>query len=119
METGLTTGGSRLWADGLTKIYRGRRVVDDVHVAVQQGEIVGLLGPNGAGKTTAIGIISSLVNKSSGEVEVFGHSIDTDLEAAKACIGVVVTSRKWQLLCKSGVSKWFIMVLCLFRLFTT
>jgi ABC-2 type transport system ATP-binding protein len=48
-----------------------------------------LLGPNGAGKSTAIGIVSSLVNKSSGTVTVFGHSIDTDLEAAKSCLGVV------------------------------
>tara|TARA_R110002049_G_scaffold54869_32_gene152494 strand:+ start:7857 stop:8687 length:831 start_codon:yes stop_codon:yes gene_type:complete len=48
-----------------------------------------LLGPNGAGKTTAIGIISSLVNKSAGEVEIFGHSIDNDLAAAKSCIGLV------------------------------
>ncbi len=48
-----------------------------------------MLGPNGAGKTTAIGIISSLVNKSAGEVEIFGHSIDNDLAAAKSCIGLV------------------------------
>jgi ABC-2 type transport system ATP-binding protein len=48
-----------------------------------------LLGPNGAGKTTAIGIITSLVTKTSGAVRVFGLDIDTHLEAAKACIGVV------------------------------
>jgi ABC-2 type transport system ATP-binding protein len=48
-----------------------------------------LLGPNGAGKTTAIGIVSSLVTKSSGKVSVFGHDIDTALEAAKTCLGVV------------------------------
>jgi ABC-2 type transport system ATP-binding protein len=48
-----------------------------------------LLGPNGAGKTTAIGIVCSLVNKSGGEVRVFGHSIDHDLAAAKSCIGLV------------------------------
>jgi ABC-2 type transport system ATP-binding protein len=48
-----------------------------------------LLGPNGAGKTTAIGIISSLVNKSGGEVEIFGHNLDTEQEAAKACLGIV------------------------------
>jgi len=48
-----------------------------------------LLGPNGAGKTTAIGIITSLVNKTSGKISVFGLDIDKHLEAAKACIGVV------------------------------
>ena len=46
--------GSRLHAEGLTKIYRKRVVVDDVAIRVDQGEIVGLLGPNGAGKTTLI-----------------------------------------------------------------
>ena len=46
-------------------------------------------GPNGAGKTTLIGIITSLVNKTAGEARVFGHDIDRELEAAKACIGVV------------------------------
>ena len=48
-----------------------------------------MLGPNGAGKTTAIGVITSLINKTAGTVRVFGHDIDTDLNAAKACLGVV------------------------------
>ena len=48
-----------------------------------------MLGPNGAGKTTAIGIITSLVNKTTGTVSVFGHDIDKDLAGAKACLGVV------------------------------
>jgi ABC-2 type transport system ATP-binding protein len=56
---------------------------------VEEGDFFALLGPNGAGKTTAIGIITSLVNKTSGRVEVFGHSLDTELAAAKACLGVV------------------------------
>ncbi|MET1255145.1 ABC transporter ATP-binding protein [Aliikangiella maris] len=68
---------------------------EDVHALkgisfeVEEGDFVALLGPNGAGKSTTIGIICSLVNKSSGTVEVFGHSIDTELEAAKRCIGLV------------------------------
>jgi len=74
----------------LSKTYdNGTQALKGIDLAVEAGDFYALLGPNGAGKTTAIGIISSLVNKSSGEVEVFGHSIDTDLEAAKACIGVV------------------------------
>ena len=56
---------------------------------VKPGDFYALLGPNGAGKTTAIGIICSLVNKTAGQVEIFGHSIDTDAAAAKACIGLV------------------------------
>ena len=74
----------------LTKTYaNGNQALKGIDLAVEQGDFYALLGPNGAGKTTAIGIISSLVNKSGGEVEIFGHSIDTDLEAAKACIGIV------------------------------
>lgn len=74
----------------LKKTYaNGQQALKGIDLSVEAGDFYALLGPNGAGKTTAIGIICSLVNKSSGEVEVFGHSIDTDLEAAKACIGVV------------------------------
>ena len=74
----------------LTKTYaNGNQALKGIDLSVEAGDFYALLGPNGAGKTTAIGIISSLVNKSGGEVEVFGHSIDTDLEAAKSCIGLV------------------------------
>ena len=74
----------------LTKTYsNGNQALKGIDLSVAAGDFYALLGPNGAGKTTAIGIVSSLVNKSGGEVEVFGHNIDTDLEAAKACIGVV------------------------------
>ncbi len=74
----------------LTKTYaNGNRALKGIDLTVAEGDFYALLGPNGAGKTTAIGIISSLVNKSGGEVEIFGHNIDTELEAAKACIGIV------------------------------
>jgi len=59
---------SRLRGDGLTKVYRRRRVVDDVVISVQQGEIVGLLGPNGAGKTTTFYMLVGLIPPDSGEV---------------------------------------------------
>src|SRR3989442_15659759 len=52
----------------ITKTYRGRKVVDDVSVFVQQGEVVGLLGPNGAGKTTSFYIIVGLISPDSGRV---------------------------------------------------
>jgi len=74
----------------LTKTYKnGVQAVKGINLSVQAGDFFALLGPNGAGKTTTIGIITSLVNKTSGQVKVFGHDIDTDLEAAKACIGLV------------------------------
>jgi ABC-2 type transport system ATP-binding protein len=74
----------------LTKTYsNGNQALKGIDLTVEAGDFYALLGPNGAGKTTAIGIISSLVNKSGGEVEIFGHALDTDLEAAKACLGIV------------------------------
>ncbi|MBU2916347.1 ABC transporter ATP-binding protein [Psychrosphaera sp. F3M07] len=77
----------------LTKTYQSKsRTVEalkGISLNVKQGDFFALLGPNGAGKSTTIGIISSLVNKTSGTVKVFGHDIDTELEVAKAQIGLV------------------------------
>jgi ABC-2 type transport system ATP-binding protein len=74
----------------LTKTYgNGVQALKGIDLSVESGDFYALLGPNGAGKTTAIGIVTSLVNKSSGEVKVFGNSIDDNLEAAKSCIGLV------------------------------
>jgi len=68
---------------GLTKTYRnGVQALKGIDLDVDEGEFFALLGPNGAGKTTAIGIITSLVNKSGGTVEVFGHDIDRELDRA-------------------------------------
>jgi len=60
--------GSRLRAEGLTKIYQGRKVVDQAELEVQQGEIVGLLGPNGAGKTTTFYMVVGLISPDRGKV---------------------------------------------------
>src|SRR6202521_2050429 len=74
----------------LTKVYKnGIKALKAIDLEVEEGDFFALLGPNGAGKTTAIGITTSLVNKTSGVVEVFGHDIDKELEAAKSCIGLV------------------------------
>ena len=74
----------------LEKTYaNGNVALKGINLSVEAGDFYALLGPNGAGKTTAIGIISSLVNKTGGKVEIFGHDIDTDLEAAKSCLGLV------------------------------
>jgi len=74
----------------LTKTYKnGITALKGIDLEVAEGDFFALLGPNGAGKTTVIGIVTSLVNKTSGTVEVFGHDIDRELEIAKSCIGVV------------------------------
>ena len=67
--------GSVLEADGLVKVYRRRRVVDDVDVRLQQGEIVGLLGPNGAGKTTTFYMIVGLIDPMAGRIRLDGKDI--------------------------------------------
>jgi ABC-2 type transport system ATP-binding protein len=74
----------------LHKSYsKGTKALGGIDLEVEEGDFFALLGPNGAGKSTAIGIISSLVNKSSGKVEVFGHDLDREPEAVKSCIGLV------------------------------
>jgi len=84
----------------LRKTYaNGNQALKGINFSVAVGDFYALLGPNGAGKTTAIGIVASLVNKTEGEVEVFGHSIDRELEAAKECIGLVpqeITLNLWE-----------------------
>ncbi|ELM3616263.1 TPA: ABC transporter ATP-binding protein [Aeromonas sobria] len=75
---------------GLKKTYQGGvEALKGIDLAVKQGDFFALLGPNGAGKSTTIGVISSLVNKSAGKVKVFGYDIDSDLEQAKAQLGLV------------------------------
>jgi ABC-2 type transport system ATP-binding protein len=74
----------------LYKTYRnGTQALKGASVDVEQGDFFALLGPNGAGKSTAIGIICSLVNKTSGTVRVYGHDIDTDASQARMLIGLV------------------------------
>ncbi|MEZ8104963.1 ABC transporter ATP-binding protein [Vibrio cortegadensis] len=74
----------------LRKTYAGGfEALKGVSLSVKKGDFYALLGPNGAGKSTTIGIISSLVNKTSGKVKVFGYNIDTDLELAKQNLGLV------------------------------
>jgi lipopolysaccharide export system ATP-binding protein len=68
-------GGSKLEARGLVKTYRRRRVVNDVALSLQQGEIVGLLGPNGAGKTTTFYMIVGLIQPVSGRIMMDGADI--------------------------------------------
>jgi len=74
----------------LKKTYKGGfTALKGIDLTVDKGDFFALLGPNGAGKSTTIGVITSLVNKTSGKVKVFGHDIDSDLENAKSYLGLV------------------------------
>jgi len=75
---------------GLAKTYEnGFEALRGIDLTVGEGDFFALLGPNGAGKSTAIGIISSLVNKTAGTVKIFGTDIDVDFPKAKTFLGVV------------------------------
>ena len=74
----------------LYKTYAsGLQALRGISMEVEKGDFFALLGPNGAGKSTCIGIISGLVNKTAGEVRIFGHSIDDDFITAKSLLGSV------------------------------
>jgi len=81
-------GASTLEATALVKSYKGRRVVDDVSVRLDQGEIVGLLGPNGAGKTTTFYMITGLIRPERGRVTLDGHDITAEPMFRRARAGV-------------------------------
>ena len=79
-----------LQISSLAKTYKGGfQALKGINLTVEQGDFFALLGPNGAGKSTTIGVITSLVNKTQGQVKVHGYDIDTDLEKAKSFIGLV------------------------------
>lgn len=79
-----------LQLSAVTKTYKsGVSAVKGVDLTVMPGDFFALLGPNGAGKSTTIGIVSSLVRKTTGKVSIFGYDIDTDLSEAKRQLGVV------------------------------
>lgn len=73
--TSTHTAPSRLEAEGLAKSYGVRKVVKNVHLSVNSGEVVGLLGPNGAGKTTSFYMIVGLVRVDAGEIRIDGQPV--------------------------------------------
>jgi ABC-2 type transport system ATP-binding protein len=76
--------------NNLRKVYKnGFEALKGISLDVEEGDFFALLGPNGAGKSTTIGIISSLVTKTSGKVTVFGHDLDREPDAVKRSIGLV------------------------------
>lgn len=76
--------------NNLKKTYdTGVKALKGVDLTVEEGDFYALLGPNGAGKSTTIGIMTSLVNKTRGQVKIFGYDLDKDLVKAKQQIGLV------------------------------
>lgn len=74
----------------LVKTYKGgHTAVSDISFDVNKGDFFALLGPNGAGKSTTLGMISSLVNKTSGQIKIFGYDIETEYANAKKSLGVM------------------------------
>lgn len=79
-----------LQISSLTKVYEnGFQALKGIDLSVAQGDFFALLGPNGAGKSTTLGIVSSLVNKTSGKVSVCGYDLDSQRESVKRSLGVV------------------------------
>lgn len=74
----------------VTKVIKGRTIIDDISFQVRKGEVFGFLGPNGAGKTTTIRMIVGLMGITSGDITIGGASIKTQFETAVRHIGAIV-----------------------------
>lgn len=74
----------------LTKTYGKRKVIDNISLEIQEGEIFGFLGPNGSGKTTTIKMILRLIEKDSGEIKIKGYDNKKEFEKAMEYIGAIV-----------------------------
>ena len=76
--------------EGLSKVIKKKRILDDISLTVNEGEIVGFLGPNGAGKTTTIKMILGLFSITEGHISICGHDVQTDFESAMEQVGGIV-----------------------------
>ena len=74
----------------LSKTYGRRKIIDNISLELNEGEILGFLGPNGSGKTTTIKMILNLIEKDSGEIRVNGFDTKKQFEQAMECIGAIV-----------------------------
>lgn len=79
-----------LEARELNKTFRGRKVVNNLNINIESGDIYGFLGPNGAGKTTTIRMLLGLISPDSGEVKIDGASMQTDFKKAISVIGAMI-----------------------------
>ncbi|HEY6910287.1 MAG TPA: LPS export ABC transporter ATP-binding protein [Myxococcales bacterium] len=102
---------SILHATGLSKTFRGRRVVDDVSFSVSPGEVVGLLGPNGAGKTTSFHCVVGLLAPDSGEVRLGGQDLSGMPLHARARLGIGYLPQEPSIFRKLTVRQNFLLVL--------
>jgi len=75
--------------NNLTKMYNSHTALKGINLSIDAGDFFGLLGPNGAGKTTLIGILATLVNKTSGQVKIFDTDLERNPEKAKSYMGLV------------------------------
>ena len=89
----------------ISKSYRGRRVVDDVTIHVEQGQVVGLLGPNGAGKTTSFYMIVGLISPDSGAVRIDGEDITQLPMYERARLGIGYLSQEPSIFRKLSVEQ--------------
>jgi ABC-2 type transport system ATP-binding protein len=76
--------------EGLTKIIKKKKILDNISLTVNPGEIVGFLGPNGAGKTTTIKMIMGLFTITAGNITICGHDVVTDFENAMQYVGGII-----------------------------
>ncbi|MBP0726579.1 ABC transporter ATP-binding protein [Bacillus sp. RG28] len=74
----------------VSKIIKGRKIIDSLSFEVNKGEVFGFLGPNGAGKTTTIRMLVGLISITSGDIKIAGHSVKTDFEKAVGKVGAIV-----------------------------
>ncbi|KAB7708672.1 ATP-binding cassette domain-containing protein [Bacillus aerolatus] len=74
----------------VTKVIKGKKIIDSLSFTIQKGEVFGFLGPNGAGKTTTIRMIVGLMKLTEGDIVICGHSIQKDFEKAVSQIGAIV-----------------------------
>ncbi|MBA3891402.1 MAG: LPS export ABC transporter ATP-binding protein [Gemmatimonadaceae bacterium] len=102
---------SVLEADGLVKIYKRRKVVNDVALRLQQGEIVGLLGPNGAGKTTTFYMIVGLIQPLRGQIRLDGKNITSMPMYRRARQGVGYLSQEPSVFRKLSVEENLLAIL--------
>jgi lipopolysaccharide export system ATP-binding protein len=100
-----------LSARGLVKSYRGRKVVDDVHFDVKQGEVVGLLGPNGAGKTTSFHLVLGLTSLDRGSVTLDDHQLTHLPLHRRARLGIGYLPQEASIFRKLTVRENFLAVL--------
>lgn len=76
--------------EGLTKVIKNKKILDEISLTVNSGEIVGFLGPNGAGKTTTIKTVMGLFSITAGQISICGHNIVTEFESAMRNVGGIV-----------------------------